>query len=149
MVPDGALSQLRVVIAEDNPQIRDLLKQQLSELGHDVVGEARDGLEVVGIVARTRPSIVIIDWGLPIQDGLVATSEIARTTPTAIVVLSAYVSAGDPEADARRAGAHAFLAKPYLIEDLDEALEQALRRFRRSRASDAARAHGGSSPSAG
>jgi DNA-binding response OmpR family regulator len=93
------------------------------------VGEARDGAEVVNTVVRERPDAVLIDWGLPIQDGLAAASAIARVSPTAVIVLSAHVAHGDPEADARAAGAHAFVAKPYLIEELDEALEQAVRRF--------------------
>jgi len=132
MLPKNGLAPLRIVIAEDNPQIRDLLRQQLAELGHLVVGEARDGIEVVKLVAGQRPSAVVMDWGLPGQDGLAAAGAISRSAPTAVVVLSAYLASGDPEADARRAGAHAFLAKPYLIEDLDEALEQAVRRFARS-----------------
>ncbi|MDB5059335.1 MAG: response regulator receiver, partial [Chloroflexi bacterium] len=127
----------RVVVAEDNQQIRELLKQQLVELGHTVVGEARDGAEVVTLATREKPDVVVIDWGLPIQDGLAATSSITRVSPTAVVILSAYVAGGDPEADAREAGAHAFLAKPYLIEDLDEALEQAVKRYKRTTASAA------------
>jgi CheY-like chemotaxis protein len=120
------------VVAEDNQLIRELLKQQLAELGHAVVGEAKDGAEVVNTVVRERPDAVVIDWGLPIQDGLAAASAIAQISPTAVIVLSAYVAHGDPEADARAAGAHAFVAKPYLIEELDEALEQAVRRFTRA-----------------
>ena len=143
MGPANGLAPLRVVVAEDHPQIRDLLKQQLVELGHVVVGEARDGIEVIGIVAALRPSVVVIDRGLPGQDGLKAARAISSVAPTAVVVVSAYVSGGDPEADARQAGAHAFLAKPYLLEDLDEALEQAVRRFARSEASAEARAPAG------
>ena len=123
----------RVVTAEDNPMIRELLRQQLAELGHQVVGEACDGQEVVDLVARQCPDVVVIDWGLPVQDGLAATARILQTAPTAVVVLSAYLAGGDPELEARNAGAHAFLAKPYLIEELDEALEQAIRRFTRSK----------------
>jgi CheY-like chemotaxis protein len=73
-----APANYRVVIAEDNAQIRELLRQQLAELGHEVVAEARDGIEVVDIVARERPDIVVIDWGLPGQDGLVAATSIHR-----------------------------------------------------------------------
>jgi CheY-like chemotaxis protein len=130
-VPDLEALAFRVVVAEDNAQIRELLRQQLSELGHTVVGEAADGWEAVRVVANTRPDVVVIDWGLPGQDGLAATASIAKTAPTPVVIISAYVAAGDPEADAREAGANAFLAKPYLIEDLDEVLEQAVRRFAR------------------
>ncbi len=123
----------RVVVAEDNAQIRELLRQQLAELGHEVIAEARNGIDVVALVERERPDVVVIDWGLPGQDGLVATAAIQQKAPAAIIVLSANVSSDDPEMQARRAGAHAFLAKPYLIEELDEALEQAVTRYRKNR----------------
>jgi len=97
-----APANYRVVIAEDNAQIRELLRQQLAELGHEVVAEARDGIEVVDIVARERPDIVVIDWGLPGQDGLVAASSILQRSPVPIILLSAYMSSGDPEMQAGR-----------------------------------------------
>ncbi|HWE63777.1 MAG TPA: response regulator [Chloroflexota bacterium] len=122
----------RVVVAEDNELIRELLAQQLVELGHTVVGKARNGREAVQLVAHERPDVVVLDRGLPIQDGLAASMAIAAQSPTAVVVLSAYMSGGDPEEEARAAGAHSFLAKPYLIEELDETLEQAVHRFKRT-----------------
>ncbi len=132
MIAGSVPAKYRVVVAEDNSQIRELLRQQLAELGHEVVAEARDGIEVVELVARERPDVVVIDWGLPGQDGLTACSIIRDRAPVAIVLLSAYVSSGDPELLARHAGAHTFLAKPYLIEELDEALEQAIGRHARA-----------------
>jgi CheY-like chemotaxis protein len=119
-------------VAEDNELIRELLAQQLVELGHTVVGKARNGREAVQLVAHERPDVVVLDRGLPIQDGLAASMAIAAQSPTAVVVLSAYMSGGDPEEEARAAGAHSFLAKPYLIEELDETLEQAVHRFKRT-----------------
>ena len=128
-----APAKYRVVIAEDNAQIRELLRQQLAELGHEVVAEAKDGIEVVDIVARECPDVVVIDWGLPGQNGLVAATSILQRSPVPIILLSAYMSSGDPEMQARVTGVHAFLAKPYLIEELDEALEQAVSRYAKSR----------------
>ena len=127
------LPRYRVVVAEDNELIRELLAQQLVELGHTVVGKARNGIEVVDVVAAVQPDVAIIDRGLPIQDGLTASRAIAARAPTAVVVLSAYMSDIDPEDEALAAGAHSFLAKPYLIEDLDETLARAIRRFKLAR----------------
>jgi response regulator NasT len=124
--------RFRVIVAEDNELIRELLAQQLIELGHAVVGKARNGVEVVQLTEQERPDVVVMDRGLPIQDGLAASKAIAAQAPTAVILLSAYMSGGDPEDEARQAGAHSFLAKPYLIEDLDTTLEQAVERFRRS-----------------
>lgn len=125
--------RFRVLVAEDNELLRELLAQQLVELGHAVVGKARNGVEVVQLAEQEQPEVVVMDRGLPIQDGLAASTAIAARAPTAVVLLSAYMSGGDPEEEARAAGAHSFLAKPYLIEDLDATIEQAVRRFKRSR----------------
>lgn len=92
------------MVAEDNELIRELLAQQLFELGHVVVGKARNGVEVVEMAAREQPDVVILDRGLPLQDGLSASRAIAAQSPTALVVLSAYMSGGDPEEEVRAAG---------------------------------------------
>lgn len=119
----------RVVVAEDNTVLRDLLMQQLQERGHAIVGAASTGIEVVEVVARARPDVVVIDRGLPLQDGLEASRAIAAQTPTAVVLLSGYLPLADPEEEARAAGAQVFLAKPYTMEELEASLHLAMERF--------------------
>jgi response regulator NasT len=120
----------RVVVAEDNEVLRNLIAQQLTDLGHIVVARAADGVEAVAVTVRERPDVVILDRGLPVQDGLAASRAIAARAPAAVILLSAYLSDVDPDAEAEEAGAHAFLAKPYLIEELSRTLDQAIRRFK-------------------
>ena len=129
------LPPYRVVVAEDNKVLRDLLVQQLSERGHVVVGVATTGIEVVNVVRETHPDAAVIDRGLPLLDGLEASREIAEQAPTAVVVLSGYLSSGDPDDEALEAGAQVFVAKPYAMEELEEALEYAVRRFTNGRGS--------------
>ena len=133
MVPPQDSPHYRVVVAEDNQLIRELLGQQLIELGHNLAGDAANGIDVVEVVARERPDVALIDRGLPLQDGLAASRSIATRAPTAVVMLSAYVSSGDPAEEAHAAGAHVFLAKPFSLEELDAALQQAVRRFSEAR----------------
>ncbi|HEY8283416.1 MAG TPA: response regulator [Chloroflexota bacterium] len=123
------LPPYRVVVAEDNKVLRDLLVQQLSERGHVVAGVAATGLDVVKVVRETHPDVAVIDRGLPVLDGLEASREIAEKAPTAVVLLSGYLSSGDPDDEALEAGAQVFVAKPYAMEELEEALEYAVRRF--------------------
>ncbi|HVA92832.1 MAG TPA: response regulator [Chloroflexota bacterium] len=123
------LPPYRVVVAEDNKVLRDLLVQQLSERGHIVAGIAATGIEVVEVVRGARPDVAVIDRGLPLLDGLEASREIAAQAPTAVVVLSGYLSRADPDLEALDAGAQVFVAKPYTMEELEEALEYAVRRF--------------------
>lgn len=125
------MASYRIVLAEDNDLIRELMSQQLAEIGCLVVGKAANGREAVELVARERPDVALIDRGLPIQDGLAASRAIAAATPVAVVLLSAYVSTHDPEKEAWAAGAHGFLSKPFLIEELEAAVLNAVERYRR------------------
>ncbi|MGH2347383.1 MAG: ANTAR domain-containing response regulator [Chloroflexota bacterium] len=118
-----------VVVAEDNQVLRDLLVQQLADHGHTIAGVASTGIDVVELVGRLRPDVAVIDRGLPLQDGLAASRDIAAQSPTPVVVLSGYLSRDDPEEEAEEAGAQVFLAKPYTMEELEDALQYAVRRF--------------------
>jgi CheY-like chemotaxis protein len=123
------VASYRVIVAEDNELLCELMAQQLAEIGCQVVGTATNGVEAVELVARERPDVALIDRGLPVQDGLAASRAIAAATPVAVILLSAYVSRHDPEKEARAAGAHGFLSKPFLIEELEQAVWRAVRCF--------------------
>jgi CheY-like chemotaxis protein len=118
-----------VVVAEDNQVLCDLLVEQLQERGHTIAGVASTGIDVVTLVERVRPDVAVIDRGLPLQDGLAASRDIAAHSPTPVVVLSGYLSQADPEEEAEEAGAQVFLAKPYTVEELEDALQFAVSRF--------------------
>src|SRR4051794_897836 len=65
--------QIRVVLADDHPIVRDGLKKLLVlEEDIAVVGEASDGREVLEVVAQTAPDVVILDLRMPNMDGLTA-----------------------------------------------------------------------------
>jgi len=60
----------RVVIAEDHAIVRDGLRRILEAHGSTVIGEIGDGLQVLGIVERTKPDVLLLDLGLPGLHGL-------------------------------------------------------------------------------
>jgi len=61
---------VRAVIAEDEALIRMDLREMLEEEGHEVVGEARDGLEVIELVRRLTPDVVFMDIKMPGMSGI-------------------------------------------------------------------------------
>lgn len=106
------LAPLRVLLADDTPEIRTLLRRVL-EVDHDVeiVGEASDGAGAVDLAERTRPDAILLDLAMPVMDGLQAIPEIRRRSPgTQIVVLSAF-GASEMGRRAMQAGAAAYLTK--------------------------------------
>lgn len=131
--PDPAAEQedtpTRVLIAEDEALIRLDLKEMLEEEGFDVVAEVADGASAVRLTRELRPDLVILDVKMPVMDGIQAAEEIAKERLAAILMLTAF-SQRDLVEQARRAGAMAYLVKPFQKHDLLPAVEIAAGRFR-------------------
>jgi DNA-binding NarL/FixJ family response regulator len=108
-VPD---SQTSVYIIEDSELTRAVLRESLNQSGDiKVVGEAGDGESAVREVAELRPSVVLIDIGLPGLDGIEVTKRIKEKLPsTRAIVLTAQRS-DDSMFEAFTAGAEAYLIK--------------------------------------
>ncbi len=119
----------RVLIAEDEALIRLDLKEMLQEEGFEVVAEVADGASAVRLTRELRPDLVILDVKMPVMDGIQAAEEIANERLAAILMLTAF-SQRDLVEQARRAGAMAYLVKPFQKHDLLPAVEIAAGRFR-------------------
>lgn len=114
----------RVLLVDDEPTIRSLLRLMLHRTGrYEVVGEAGDGEHGLRLAAAVAPDLVLLDLSMPRMDGLEALSHLRVLVPHAnLVVLSGFASTEAAQA-ARQAGAHAYLEKGLaptaIIEQLD------------------------------
>jgi response regulator NasT len=133
MVPTKALSPagrpLRVVVIESDDAARQALVHTLaSTLGHEVVGQAADGLQMVEVVLQADPDVVLFDIGLPQLDGLTALRRIGEGKEVAAVAMTA-----DRDelllSRAAQQRVHGYLLKPFAHEQLGPALRVARARF--------------------
>ena len=113
----------RVLIADDQAEARQALRRIVeSTEGFEVVGEAVDGLDAVGLVARRTPDLVLMDVRMPRMDGLEATRRIcAEPEAPAVIVVTTF----DHDANvfgALQAGAAGFLLKTATVERVADAL---------------------------
>lgn len=83
-----------VVVAEDNPGVRDALIALLESVPDlTVLGQCEDGDEVLPMVERTDPQVVVVDVGMPRVDGLEATRRVMAARPgSRVLVLTASLS---------------------------------------------------------
>jgi AmiR/NasT family two-component response regulator len=124
---------MRVLIAEDEALIRMDLREMLVEEGHEVVGEARDGAEAITLARALRPDVIFMDVKMPGTDGITAASVIGAEAIAPVVMVTAFSQAGYIE-DAAKAGAMAYLVKPFSKRDILPAMAVAVSRFAETRA---------------
>ena len=108
----GSAAPVRVVVVDDERLVREGLALLLGgDPGLEVVGEAGDGLEAEGVIARTRPDVVLMDIRMPRCNGLDATvRELRRRPDLAVLVLTTF-DADEMVLGALRSGARGFLLK--------------------------------------
>ncbi|NJM35071.1 MAG: response regulator transcription factor [Rhodomicrobium sp.] len=115
----------RILVVDDEPQIRKFLRISLSAEGYDVV-EAPRGEDGISKCATAQPSLVILDLGLPDLDGQQVIGRIREWSDVPIIVLS--VRTKDQEkVSALDSGANDYVIKPFSIEELLARIRAALR----------------------
>ncbi len=115
----------RILVVDDEPQIRKFLRISLKAEGYDVV-EAPYGEDGISKCATTQPNLVILDLGLPDLDGQQVIGRIREWSDVPIIVLS--VRAKDQEkVQALDNGANDYVTKPFSIEELLARIRAALR----------------------
>jgi len=118
----------RVLLVDDQDLVRQGLRLILELAGLEVVGEARDGAEAVGLAERVRPDLVVMDVKMPHLDGIEAARRILAMRPVPIVMLTAYASQ-DLVDRASDVGVFGYLVKPFREADLVPAIATARARF--------------------
>jgi DNA-binding NarL/FixJ family response regulator len=116
--------QISVVVVDDEPLIRSGLRAIIdAESDLTVVGEAADGAEVLPVVRRTRPDVVLMDVRMPAVDGIRATRLLLDgLDPAPRVLVVTTFENDDYVYDALRAGASGFLLKRTPPDDIVQAI---------------------------
>lgn len=125
---DRSRTGLRVAVADDEPEVRQLLEKMLKSLGHEVAFAASTGRELVDFCMTTPVDLIMTDIRMPDMDGLDAAAVIYEKSRTPIILLSGHC---DSELIERAEETHvfAYLVKPVTQMQLEPAIALASRRF--------------------
>jgi two-component system phosphate regulon response regulator OmpR len=139
-------SQTRILVVDDDPDLRDLLTSYLAREGFAVSG-AEDGRAMDAVLAETGADLILLDLMLPGEDGLSIARRLRQATHMPIIMLSAR---GD-EVDrivGLEVGADDYVAKPFNPRELLARIRAVLRRQAQAQAGAQSNAQGGVQPPA-
>ena len=102
---------IRILIADDHEVVRTGLRTMIEGQGWEVVGEAADGRDAVMQALATKPDVVVIDYALPLINGIEATRQIRNRVPGAEVLIFTMHDTNSLLREALEAGARGFLLK--------------------------------------
>jgi two-component system, response regulator PdtaR len=110
---------LRIIVADDEPEIREHFQRLLERLGHQVVAAVDNGNSLVSESARLAPDLLISDVRMPQLDGDKAVREIWKTREIPAILISAYPPPVSQEPVDHR---WSYLSKPVRRNDLEAAI---------------------------
>jgi two-component system chemotaxis response regulator CheY len=116
----------RVLVVDDAAFMRKMVSDALAKGGHEVVGEAGNGLEAIERFQELGPDLMTLDITMPEKDGLEALKEIVALDPGARVVMCSALGQESKVLEAIKSGAKDFVVKPFQPDRVLEAVSKAL-----------------------
>lgn len=117
---------MKILLADDDPQIVRALTVTLGAVGYDVVAAA-DGAEALRLAVSEHPDIVVLDLGMPRLDGVSVIEGLRGWTQVPVLVMSGRTGAAD-KVEALDAGADDYVTKPFAMDELLARLRALTRR---------------------
>jgi two-component system response regulator (stage 0 sporulation protein F) len=112
----------RILVVEDDTDIRDLLLTVFGEMGHEAVG-AENGEVAMARVGELHPDLIVLDIRMPVMDGRAFASSY-RAAPGPHAPILVMTAARDAAASAAALGADEIIAKPFDLNDLMARIER-------------------------
>lgn len=120
---------VKILLVEDEEGVASFVKTELELEGYQVVW-AQDGKEALELFKKEKPTLILLDWMLPIYDGITVLRRIRKQSNVPIIMLTAKNSASDISS-ALDQGLDDYITKPFDIEELFARIRVILRRLKR------------------
>ncbi|OGI00716.1 MAG: two-component system response regulator [Candidatus Melainabacteria bacterium GWF2_37_15] len=114
----------KVLIIDDAAFMRMMLKDILTQGGHEVVGEGASGTEACQLYTQLKPDLVTMDITMPQMDGITALKKIISEDPTAKVIMCSAMGQQAMVIEAIQAGAKDFIVKPFQAQRVLDAVRK-------------------------
>ena len=103
----------RVLVVDDAAFMRKMVSDALVKAGHEVVGEAANGVEAVASYQALKPELTTLDITMPEKDGMTALGEIMSLDPSARVIMCSALRQKSKVLESIKLGARDYIVKPF------------------------------------
>ena len=126
------MNKIKILIADDIEETRNVIKKILSlqKENIEVVGEAANGEEVVKLIPKVKPDVVLMDINMPVLNGLEATEKITMEYPKVLVIIMSVQAESEYLKKAMFHGAKEYIIKPFNYDDLIETITTTYEKYR-------------------
>ena len=114
------MNKIKILIADDIEETRNVIKKilGLNKENIEVVGEAENGEEVINLIPKVKPDIVLMDINMPVLNGLEATERITMEYPSVMVIIMSVQAESEYLKKAMFHGAKEYIIKPFNYDTL-------------------------------
>ncbi len=123
------MNGLAILIADDEPMILLNTSETLEKFGYNIL-KAVNGKEALDIALEKLPDLILLDWGMPVMDGMEALIKIKADPATKlipVIIVTGQMTSAENLAAAMSAGADDLIKKPFRRSDLLDCISSALK----------------------
>lgn len=126
------MSKIKILIADDIEETRNVIRKILTMETDlfEVVGEAGNGEEVLKLIPRINPDVVLMDINMPILNGLEATEKISDEYPNVIVIIMSVQAENEYLKKAMFHGAKEYIIKPFNYDTLVKTIQTTYEKYK-------------------
>ncbi|GMT50083.1 MAG: response regulator [bacterium] len=117
---------MKILVVDDSLLLRNIIKNELSFEGYDIIDEAKDGQEAIEKYESHKPDLVTMDITMDGMNGLDAAEQILKKDPKAKVIMVSALGEDEIMSKAVKLGVKDFIVKPFTPERLVNAVKKAL-----------------------
>jgi len=121
----GRIGMAKILVAEDEQSVRELLTIALRRKGHDVIAVA-DGSEALGALSAGRYDLLLTDIVMPVVDGIALSLKASHDDPAMRILMMTGYSAERQRAHNLQELIHDVVLKPFTIDEINKAVDAAL-----------------------
>lgn len=117
---------MRVMVIDDSKTMRKIQRNTLSQLGFEEIEEAHDGQDALSKVAAFKPNLILLDWNMPVMDGLTFLKTYRAQGNTTPVIMVTTEAEKPRVIEAIKAGVNNYVIKPFTPQELSDRIKDTL-----------------------